>query len=394
MGIIIQPIYDSTEIKEVKNTLKASGTQILIAEKEFDLGEDLIVLKKFALVHEKCKKIINVKQPKERIAILLTSSGTTNDPKIIAHSHYNMLLNCQMHIRSINLKQGSLGLATLPLAFGYSNMTSLLSHFYVNGGIILYSELSFIPKVANLLETFQVNDFTAVPITITGLTYFYNKRKKKVNNLKETKILFGGGTITEKEYTKFQNIFNKDVQIIQTYGCTECGPRISTKIIGDVYDSCNLGHPFPEIKVSIKNANTEGWGKIEILTPTKMLGYMKEGNLIKTKIETFLPGDICKLNSEGEILFRSRKGNIFKHHVFNIVADEIENYIYNTVNAKFTVRLYQKNGLLMLDVQTDDKNVLTQIKTVSKKLPMQKQPDIIHSVKLIERTKNNKIRRN
>lgn len=394
MGIVIQPIYDSSEIKEIKNVLKASGAQFLISEKKLDLGENVTVLKKIPLFHEKHKKIINIKQSRDKMAILLTSSGTTNDPKVIAHSHYNMIVNCQMHVNSIHLKQGSLGLVTLPLAFGYANLTSLLSHFYVNGGIILYSELSFIPKVASLLEQYPVNDFTAVPVIITGLTYFYSKRKKKINNIKEIKVLFGGGTITENNYIQFKNIFNQNVKIIQTYGCTECGPRISTKIIGATYDSKNLGRPFPQIKVQIKNINNKGWGEIEVLTPTKMLGYMKNGYLDIDKNKNFLPGDICKINSEGEIIFCSRKGNVLKHHGFNIVADEIENYIYNNVNAEFTVKLYQQNDLLILDVQAKDKDILTKIKSVIKQLPMQKRPDIFHTVNLIERTKNNKIRRN
>lgn len=395
LGIVIQPIYSNSGDDEVEKLLSECGTNTIICDRHICVKNILNVINfdELRCYSEKNKLIHNKVNPND-VGILLTSSGTTNRPKIVAHSHYNMIKNCKMNVDSICLKEGCLGLATLPLAFGYANMMILLSHVYVYGGIVLYKELNFVPKVYSLLEKYRIFDFVAVPTILRGLTYFCQKKGKYICNNELKKIFFGGGGITEVEYKNFRNILISDTNLIQTYGCTECGPRISTKIIDEDYEECNLGKPIEGIKIKLIDLDKDGWGEIGIKTPTKMLGYMTNGKLQTNTDTYFYPGDICKINNKGEIIFRARKGNIIKHLGFNISLEDIENYVYRNVRGKYIVRAGVKDSELFLDVQTLNIEIMEKINEVCMSFPMYKRPKVIKRVDKIEMTNNNKVKRN
>lgn len=394
LGIVIQPIYSNSSNDEVEKLLSECGTDTIICDRHICVKNILNVVNFDELrCYSKKNKLIYSRVNPNDVGILLTSSGTTNNPKIIAHSHFNMIKNCEMNAESICLKEGSLGLATLPLAFGYANMMTLLSHVYVCGGIVLYKELNFVPKVYSMLEKYQIFDFVAVPAILRGLTYFCQKKGKYICNNELKKIFFGGGGITELEYKNFCNILTSDANLIQTYGCTECGPRISTKIIGEDYEACNLGKPIEGIEIKLFNPDKDGWGEIGIKTPTKMLGYIINGKLQASTGTYFYPGDICKINNKGEIIFRARKGNIVKYLGFNISLEDIESYVYRSVGGKYIVRAGVKDNDLFLDVQTLNMEIMEKINEVCMSLPMYKRPKVIKRVEKIEMTNNNKVKR-
>lgn len=91
LGIVIQPIYSNSSNDEVEKLLSECGTDTIICDRHICVKNILNVVNFDELrCYSKKNKLIYSRVNPNDVGILLTSSGTTNNPKIIAHSHFNM----------------------------------------------------------------------------------------------------------------------------------------------------------------------------------------------------------------------------------------------------------------------------------------------------------------
>lgn len=376
LGAIAHPLYYEYEEDEIDQILIDSKPILFISNNKVKSLQEKMNVISISCYHsffksEKAMPIPKFSKMVKRndIAVYLNSSGTTGTSKIIAHTHYSLYSNIVMHTESVGLSTNDIGMAVLPLSFGYSHLTQLLSHIYIEGSIVVGDDLKFIPILLRNIKQFHVTDITIVPsYLITIIDYMKKKEKnfKEYNSLRL--ILFGGGTLAEEKYNILRSLVSEHTSIIQTYGMTECGPRITSKLIGSKYDKFNLGSPLNGITLDIMNPDKNGFGEIVINTPSKMKGYVSNGKIINENSSLFWSNDLGKLNHSGELIFKTRIGNIIKQNGFNIYIEEVEEmirHIFENNHLNLDIRLYSPGDeKLFLEVFSQNNHLSVSQETI------------------------------
>ena len=156
--------------------------------------------------------------------LLISTSGTTQNPKFVRLSKGNIKDNLQKIIKSLKIKKNHTTITTMPLAYSYG--LSILNSHLVTGGVVVLNNRSIIDKIFwQNLKKYKVNSFGGVPEF-----YQYLKRINFEKLLtKSIKYLTqAGGKLDEKTLNFIGNTCKKNkVKFYVMYGQTEAAPRIS-----------------------------------------------------------------------------------------------------------------------------------------------------------------------
>ena len=94
--------------------------------------------------------------------LLISTSGTTQNPKFVRLSKGNIKDNLQKIIKSLKIKKNHTTITTMPLAYSYG--LSILNSHLVTGGAIVLNNRSIIDKIFwQNLKKYKVNSFGGVP---------------------------------------------------------------------------------------------------------------------------------------------------------------------------------------------------------------------------------------
>ena len=275
---------------------------------------------------------INQNDDENDVAIMLHTSGTTNSPKRVMLSHFNILSNIESNISSLNIHKKDIVLISLPMYFGYCNTAQFLTHLYCGGTIVIMEKI-FMPKYFfEIIKKEKITMFTSVPTMLLMLLEYRYYSNYDYSSLRY--ICFGGGKISTSTIYKLINKF-PSIGFVQTYGQTECSPRVtallpewSLKKIGSV------GKPIPNVNVEIinhcgKKCLPNEKGEICVNGPNLMQGYYKNESETKRVIKNgwIHTGDVGYYDEEGFIYLVGRIKNVIISGGINIYPEEIENII-------------------------------------------------------------------
>ena len=158
------------------------------------------------------------------IAIMLHTSGTTSNPKRVMLTHKNLISNVESNIASLNFFSNDKVLIALPMYFGYCNTAQFLTHLYLGASMVILDSI-FLPKqFFQIVEKEKITNFTGVPSMLLMLLDYRYSDKYDFSSLRY--ICFGGGKMPVE---KLRELIEKypSIGFIQTYGQTECSPRVS-----------------------------------------------------------------------------------------------------------------------------------------------------------------------
>ena len=109
--------------------------------------------------------------------LLLTTSGSTNNPKLVRLSEYNILDNVKKIIKYLNINSKNTTITTMPMAYSYG--LSIINTFIYSGAKIVLSEKSVFEKIFwERVKNFKVNSISGVP------EFFEFLKKLKFNQFK------------------------------------------------------------------------------------------------------------------------------------------------------------------------------------------------------------------
>lgn len=411
----VVPIQPKSTIDEIKNILAFCEIDLIISDSSFLKTADLIsnsykysfsvyyidldktiIYKKSDYINKSeldKNKIVN-----NKIAIMLHTSGTTSNSKIVMLSHKNLVSNIESNICSLNLTQNETTLICLPMCFGYCNTAQFLTHIYLGAKIVIM-DLPFIPsRFFDIVNSNNVTNTTMVPTMLVMLNNYTHGFNSK-STLKF--ICFGGGTVSNKMINSLMNKYNS-IRFIQTYGLTECSPRV-TAMISSLYNKNKIGSvgkPIPNVKIKIEKIDNE-FGEILISGPNVMVGYYKNDVLTSKIIEDgwLHSGDIGYLDNDGFLFITGRIKNVIISGGINIFPEEIENIILNIPGIN-NVLVYGKEHNILGEIPCakvvleNKKITKNEIKKYCKqKLSDYKIPVEIDFVNKLEKTYTGKLKR-
>jgi len=274
--------------------------------------------------------------PKEDIAVLPYTGGTTGLPKGAVLTHYN-LLACQMQIKSFwpNFEEGKEVIpALLPFYHIYGQVAVMLNGLLLGATLILFTTPD-LEEVLSSMESYRATTFFSVP-TVYQFLKDYDKTGRF--DWKRLKIITSGAdTLHESTVKDWER--RTGAKITEGYGLTECSavshlnPQGKPKV-------GSFGVPLPNILAAVANPDTGEFiphgeiGELLISGPNIMKGYWKKPQdtketLVELEGKTWLKtGDLVKMDEDGYFFFYDRKKDMIKYKGYSVFAREIEEVLH------------------------------------------------------------------
>ena len=350
---IVIPIGIQAKEQEIKSTVKYCEVDMLITCSKYEnyvaevlkdyecrlkiynieTGE-LIYLNSEKEYVEKSGAVINAGSDSD-IAIMLHTSGTTDNPKRVMLTHKNLISNVESNIQSLQLTEKDKVLIALPMFFGYCNTAQFLTHLYLGAGMVIMEGIFMPKKFFKLIEDEKITNFTAVPSMLLMILAYRYASNYDISGLRY--ICFGGGKMPVNKLSELIEKF-PTVGFVQTYGQTECSPRVTALMPKYALSKIgSVGTPIPNVSVrinlDIKEADINDIGRnigeIEVSGNNVMKGYFKqeEATLKSKNGKWHRTGDLGYLDEDGFLYLTGRIKNIIISGGINIYPEEIEQII-------------------------------------------------------------------
>ncbi len=306
------------------------------------------------LINKGDKRFIEAPIDNEKMSIMLFTSGTTSDSKIVALSHKNLVSNL-MDIKScLDINEEDVFLSFLPLHHVFECTVGFLFSLYCGAQTVFCDGIRYI--VENLNE-YKVTVMASVPAIYERIfkiirkeinesgrleKILENEEKYKNSSMEEKKkvfknihdmlggnirLLISGAASLDKEIEeKYRNL---GLNLVQGYGLTETSPVIG---IGNkkYHRIGSIGKTVPSVEAKIINPNKEGIGELIVKGPNIMIEYYKNKEATKEAIKDgwFYTGDLARIDEDGYIFICGRKKNVIVlKNGKNIYPEEMENLI-------------------------------------------------------------------
>ncbi len=282
--------------------------------------------------------------PKEDVALLLFTGGTTGTPKGVLLTHYNVLAN----VIQINkwvlpplIEKKESTVLVLPIFHSFGCI-QLLTALYSGISVVLLPKFET-KEVLEKLSKYKAALFAGVP-TIYNLLANYGKVQKY--NLKKLKVCICAADVLPSEVQrKFEEMTGSI--IVEGYGLTEAGPAVCINPPWkELRKPSTAGVPLPGTTVAIADPEENKFlelgevGEILVHGPQVMKGYLNDPErnneaLVEINGKIWLrTGDIGKLDDEGFLYIMERKKDMIKYKGYSVFPKEIENVIYSHPSVK------------------------------------------------------------
>jgi len=267
-----------------------------------------------------------------KIALLLSSSGSTGSFKFIKISYKNIKHNTKTISQYLKLDKNDKTIINLP--FNYSYGLSLINTHLLVGGKILLTKNSILSKEFwNTFKNFKPTNFNGVPYTYELIAKLY------LNKIDFSCLKFitqAGGKLNKDLIKKLIITSRKyNFKFYMMYGQTEASPRISylnPNLIEEKIGS--IGKPIKGGKIWLEDENNNiikrpyREGELIYKGPNVFMGYAKNIKDLDTKYinsNILRTGDIAEYDSDKFYFIKGRKNRYSKIYGNRINLEEIEN---------------------------------------------------------------------
>ncbi len=280
--------------------------------------------------------------PKEDLAALPYTGGTTGVPKGAMLTHYNIAaIQEEMHRFFPDIEDGKeCTVALLPFYHIYGQSVIMMTGAIRGGMGVLFAKPD-LEDVVSAMEKYNVSLFYGVP---TLYKYFLDVKRARRFNWKRVKYIFCGADTLHKEvredWTRFM-----DKEIREGYGLTETTAVTHTNPPGRNKPG-SFGVPLPNTHVAIVDQESGEFlpigkeGELVVSAPQVMKGYWNnpeanEKSFLKAGGKTwFRTGDIARMDDEGYFYFVERTKDMIKYKGYSVFAHEIEEVLYDHPKIK------------------------------------------------------------
>ncbi|VDO97385.1 unnamed protein product [Soboliphyme baturini] len=274
--------------------------------------------------------------PKQDIALLLFSSGTTDLPKGVMLTHFNLTASIQIlenHFLPTSLNRHWPQVVILPIFHAYGICT-LLSCLVAGCPLTIMSRFS-IDKFLSILRDQKIQHVFAVPYILKRITSDPRVRNYDISCLKA--ITSATSPLHEETYMKLRKLFPHVTAIKQAFGMTEVmGSHVNPVFPGSERKRSSIGMLLPCYEAKVVDISTgaelgcKKHGEICLKTPTACAGYYQnqEATSVLFDKEGWLhTGDIGYYDEEEFFYIVGRLKELIKVKGFQVSPTELEDII-------------------------------------------------------------------
>lgn len=295
----------------------------------------------------------------DALALLLFTSGTTDQAKAVMLSNRNLCADVSLVARRVALTAQDVTLCVLPLHHAYQ-MICMLMMFYIGGCVSFCPGLRYISRD---LSFFSPTVFVCVPLMLEKMHKKIFEQLSKQSGIKRVFTTGRLSSLLERfDWSDFRKFIYKLIHqafggklrliicgaaalnpdlardfasfglpVVIGYGLTECSPIVMCNDADDPLPD-SVGKPLDEIDVILDRVDEAGAGEICVKGPVVMLGYYKDKKATNAVLRDgwLHTGDLgyCDENGNYHITGRSKNVIVTKGGK-NIYPEELEAYLNN-----------------------------------------------------------------
>ncbi len=298
-------------------------------------------------------------------SILLFTSATTANSKLVALSQKSICTNVAGIQAVFDVKRGDTFLSFLPLSHIFEGTVGFLYAYY-SGAMITYAD--GLRHLAENIKEYQISCMISVPLLFESIykniikeiekkgkyrafkaglrlssilmKLGIDKRKEIFEDIHQSlggnvRLLVSGGAELSKDVQKWYN--DVGLLLTQGYGASETSPIVAAGYPPYV-KAGTVGKVFPKVKVKIDNPDETGEGEILAKGPTVMIGYYNDIEATRVAIDEdgwFRTGDLGRFNEDAYLSITGRKKTVIVlKNGKNVYPDEIENILNSIPGVK------------------------------------------------------------
>ena len=277
----------------------------------------------------------------ERKAMILYTSGTTNKPKGVVHTHKNVEAQISALVEAWEWTKEDHIPLFLPLHHIHGIINSLSCPLFIGAKVTMLGPFDA-EKVCSEVVSKNFTVFTAVPtIYFSLIEQLENAMDSKLSErFKEMRLMMSGSAALAPEiHKKWQQLTGQ--QLLERYGMTEVGMALSNNINGERRPG-SVGVPLPGVEVKLENdegktIDNEGEaGQLLIKGPQVFQGYLNLPDKTKDSFKDgwFITGDVVMLEKGYYKILGRDSVDIIKSGGYKISALEIEDVLLRNDKIK------------------------------------------------------------
>lgn len=297
----------------------------------------------------------------EEMNIMLFTSGTTSESKVVALCHRNLCSNLMDIASVLDIDSSDRILSFLPLHHVFECTVGFLFSLYRG------CQTSFCDGIRHILE--NLNEYEITFASFVPAIYentYKNIIKKldkegKIEKIRELEEKYKDASMLEKKevFKEIHQIFgghiklfisgaaaldknvehgfrNWGINLCQGYGLTETSPVIGVETNTE-FRVGSIGKALPHVEAKIENVNEEGIGELVVKGPNIMMGYYQNEEATNEVLvdEWFYTGDLATIDEDGYIFIRGRKKSVIVlKNGKNIFPEEMESLVNRIEGVK------------------------------------------------------------
>ena len=255
-----------------------------------------------------------------QLGLLLSTSGSTGDRKLVRLSYENIQSNCDSIVEYLDITDEERPITTLPMEYTYG-LSVIHSHIAVGATIILTNKTLFQREFWEMVEKYEVTSMAGVPYTYD----MFERLRLREMDLPHLKTLTqAGGHLNEEMQVKYARwAAETGRRFFVMYGQTEATARMSYIPPEKCMEKIgSIGIPVPGGRMVIAED-----GELIYFGANVSLGYATKredlalgdvnGGCLKT-------GDMARMDEEGYFYITGRKKRFVKIQGRRISLDKVQ----------------------------------------------------------------------
>jgi acyl-coenzyme A synthetase/AMP-(fatty) acid ligase len=318
---IVVPIVKTTDV-EFNSKIAASEANVIIHIND-DHNLEYKILNKTTIIHEDFLNILN----KNRSGIVLFSSGTTGDPKVMVHDYNNF---AERFLPPRNQKTLRF---MLFLMFDHIGGLNTLFNCINNGSPIIIPENRNPSDILNIIETKKVQ---ILPTSPTFLNLMLQVEGFEDRDLSSLKLITYGTEKMPKILLEKLNILLPNVKYLQTFGTSETGIlKTQSKSSNSLY--FKIIDDTAEYKIENN--------QLLIKSKTAVAGYKDEKSNKFTEDGWFITGDLIELDEDGYMRIIGRINDVINVGGLKVLPSEVEEVI-NSIDGVIDSTVFARDNAI------------------------------------------------
>lgn len=299
-----------------------------------DIPDEKGIYSMMKLMKEQSNEYVEVEiNPKEDLALLQYTGGTTGRAKGVMLTHSNLVANVvQVSHWLYKARKGKERvLGALPF-FHVFGMTAVMNfNIYIAGTVILVPRFN----VGELLELIQKEKPTYFPGAPTMYIALLNHPKTNEYDLSSIQACISGSAPLPVEVQqKFEELTG--ARLVEGYGLTETSPVTHANPIWTKRKSGSIGIPWPDMDAKVLDPSTGeevdqgAIGELTVKGPVVMKGYWNRPEETNKVLNDgwLSTGDMATIDEEGFFYIVDRKKDMIIAGGYNIYPREVEEVLY------------------------------------------------------------------